>query len=223
MEVEVTKYNFLRKRMRRLEECYKQSCDQNVRKAVRDRTLFEISEEIDGFYEMFAEMFNECEMSSLMEIVNLIEKVMENYSAKKLPQIDIKDAKKILKLKEKDVKDFVKDYNKAVIKEPLLYYSKQIDQKVIFLTQIDGEFIANVGQSSKNSNSKETLCCFCNQFRRGDEIMFATTKIGNKNEYKVIGQYCCSDYQKCNHEIENIKNLETFLTQGKSKNKSRKK
>lgn len=224
MELKVTKYNFIRARMKRLEEAYKQSCDQNVRNAVKEKTFYEIAGEIDGFYEKFGDLFDGCEMSSLMEITKLTEAVMSEYSATPLPVIEASQAKRILKLKERDLNNFVKAYNAAVSKQPLTYYSQIIDQKIVFLTQIDGEFVGTVGQISKDRRNRESLCAFCRQFRRGDEIVFATTSTPAKNsgEYSAIGQYCCSDYNRCNNSIEDSSVLEDFVSFAMVKKKGKK-
>lgn len=44
----------------------------------------------------------------------------------------------------------------------------------------------------KDKCNREYLCAFCRKFRRGDEIVFATTSTPAKNngEYSSIGQYC---------------------------------
>lgn len=224
MELKVTQYNFIRARMKRLEETYKQSCDQQVRKAVKEKTFYEIAGEIDGFYEKFEDLFDGCEMSSLMEITKLTEAVMSEYTATKLPQIEPAQAKRLLKLKEKDLKNFVKAYNQAVSKQPLTYYSQLIDQKIVFLTQIDGEFVGSVGQVSKDRRNRESLCAFCRQFRRGDEIVFATVSTPAKNggEYSAIGQYCCSDHTRCNNSIEDSSVLEEFVSFAMVKKKGKK-
>ena len=224
MELKVTQYNFIRARMKRLEEAYKQSCDQQVRNAVKEKTFYEIAGEIDGFYEKFADLFEGCEMSSLMEITKLTDVVMGEYTALKLPPIETAQAKRILKLKERDLNNFVKQYNQAVSKQALTYYSQLIDQKIVFLTQIDGEFVGTVGQLSKDRRNRESLCVFCRQFRRGDEIVFATTSTPAKNsgEYSAVGQYCCSDYNRCNNAIEDSKALEEFVSFAMVKKKRKK-
>ena len=85
-EVSNEDFNFLRKRMARLEEVYKQSNDSVVRCAVRDKTLFDICERFPSFYEDFGESFEACKMSSLMEITALFDSVMGQYSVEPLHQ-----------------------------------------------------------------------------------------------------------------------------------------
>ena len=79
-EVKNEEYNFLRKRMLRLEEVYKQSSDQKVRQVVKEKTLYEICDRFPDFYEEYQDSFEACKMSSLMEISNLIDLVMSYYS-----------------------------------------------------------------------------------------------------------------------------------------------
>lgn len=225
MELKVTKYNFIKARMKRLEEAYKQSCDHQVRNAVKEKTFYEIAGEIDDFYEKFGYLFETCKMSSLMEITKLTETVMSEYSAIPLPTIEISQAKRILKLKERDLNNFVKAYNQVVSRQPLTYYSQIIDQKIVFLTQINGEFVGTVGQITKDRRNRESLCAFCRKFRRGDEIVFVTTSTSAKNnaEYSVIGQYCCSDYNRCNNSIEDSSVLDEFVSFAMVKKKERNK
>lgn len=58
-------YNFIKKRMLRLEEAYKQSNDQKVRQLVKEQVLYEISERFPRFLEEYAASFANCQMSSL--------------------------------------------------------------------------------------------------------------------------------------------------------------
>lgn len=163
-------------------------------------------------------------MSSLMEITKLIETVMSEYSAISLPTIEISQAKRILKLKDRDLNNFVKAYNQVVSKQPITYYSQIIDQKIVFLTQINGEFVGTVGQVTKDRRNRESLCAFCRKFRRGDEIVFVTTSTSVKNngEYSAIGQYCCSDYNRCNNSIEDSGVLDEFVSFAMVKKKIKK-
>ena len=212
MEIRNIDYNFIRKRLKRLEEAYKQSSDHTVRMAVKDKTFGEIIDRIDGFYEMFGESFEACQMGSLREIDMLCEEVMSKYTAKKLPSIAKGQAKKMLKLKERDLDKLLREYNKAVEERPLTYFSQQIDQKIVFITEMDGELVGTVGQVSKNQKNRESLCPFCNRFRKGDEILFATNAYSGKNgEYSAVGQYFCTDYVRCNEEIEDTTVLDAFV------------
>lgn len=220
MEIRNTDYNFIRNRMKRLEDTYKQSCDDNVRNIVKEKTFYEIASRIDGFYEMFAEAFGNCQMSSLMEIVKLSESVMGEYIASTLPTLAESEAKKMLKLKERDLDKFLREYNKAVQSGHLTYYSQIIDQKIVFIVESEGELIGTVGQVSRDKRVKESLCPFCRTFRRGDEIIFVTNKrSGRDGEYSTVGQYCCTDYVKCNLAIEDSSAMETFASYNQQKRK----
>lgn len=212
-EVSNEDFNFLRKRMARLEEVYKQSNDPVVRCAVRDKTLFDICERFPSFYEDFGESFEGCKMSSLMEITALFDSVMGQYSVEPLqPITSEKQVKKMLKLKDKQLKSFIKGYNEAVAKKPLTYYSQRIDDKLVFMTVQDGEFIGAATEVSKDRRNGECLCYFCRRFRRGDDIVFVTnTARTAKGEYSSIGQTICSDYESCNRELEDKPPVVKFL------------
>ncbi len=205
-------YNFLRKRMQRLEDSYKQSNDQKIRQVVKEKTLYEICERIPNFLETHLHEFENCQMSSLMEITNLIDSVMSKYSVEKLPQVTEKEVKKILKLKDKALKAFVKGYNSAIINNNLTYYSQRIDDKLIYLTKFGNELIGSVTNVALNVRNREHLCHFCKQFRSGDEILFITNAAkGAKGNYSCVGQTACSDYEICNKHIESNDTLIEFL------------
>lgn len=211
-EVTNEDYNFLRVRMRRLEEAYKQCIDQKVRQAVKERTLYEICERFPNFFEDYAEAFETCQMSSLREIVDLTDMVLGKYSVEKLPTIQASQVKKMLKLKDKALNSFVKGYNDAVAQRDLTYYSQRIDDKLVFLTQKDGELVGAVTQVSKAQRKGECLCHFCRKFRRGDEILFVTNSARTaKGEYSSLGQSICSDYERCNQDIEDRERVVKFL------------
>lgn len=211
-EVTNEDYNFLRVRMRRLEEAYKQCIDQKVRQAVKERTLYEICERFPNFFEDYAEAFEACQMSSLREIVDLTDMVLGKYSVEKLPTIQASQVKKMLKLKDKALNSFVKGYNDAVAQRDLTYYSQRIDDKLVFLTQKDGELVGAVTQVSKAQRKGECLCHFCRKFRRGDEILFVTNSARTaKGEYSSLGQSICSDYERCNQDIEDRERVVKFL------------
>ncbi|MBQ8132749.1 MAG: hypothetical protein IJ193_09690 [Bacilli bacterium] len=206
-------YNFLRARMMRLEESYKQSVDQRVRKAVRDKTLYEICERFPNFFYDYADAFEACEMSSLMEITNLYNMVMGRYSVTPLPRIESeKQVKKLLKLKDKALKSFIRGYNEAVAHGDLTYYSQRIDDKLVFLTVENGEFVGAATDVSRKQRNGECLCHVCRRFRRGSDIIFVTnTAQTSKGDYSSIGQTFCSDYESCNKAVEDSKPLVKFL------------
>lgn len=216
LELSNEEYNFIRMRMKRLEETYKQTIDPTIRIAVKDRTCYEILENVPVFYEIFGEKLENCQMSSLKEITDVTDYIMNSLTVIKLEEIDIQTAKKVLKLKQKQLLLFVKAYNEAVKNENLTYFSKQIDNKFIMLACSDGEYYGTVSTMPKNSKYKKSLCCFCNNFRNGDEITFVTNSLRKDNdEYSSIGQYCCSDYQKCNKDIVDSQKLIRFLSYNK--------
>lgn len=215
-------YNFLRARMQRLEEAYKQCIDDRVRNAVKDKTLYEICERFPSFFEDYADSFEGCRMSSLKEITDLTELVMSKYSIEKLPKIEASQVKKMLKLKDKALKSFVSGYNTAVATKDLTYYSQRIDDKLIFLTQQDGELVGAVTQVSKSQRNGECLCHFCRRFRRGDDILFVTNSARTaKDEYSSIGQTICSDFETCNRSIEERENVVKFLQYKKQAERER--
>jgi len=206
-------YNFLRKRMLRLEEAYQQSTDQSIRIAVRDKTLYDICERFPDFYYEYVDSFESCKMSSLKEITDLFELVMGRYSIEALPQIKSeKEVKKILKLKDKALATFIKEYNAAVKNHDLTYYSQRIDDKLVFLTVKDGEFVGAATEVSKSQRNGECLCHACRRFRRGQEIVFVTnTAKSARGDYSSLGQNFCSDYETCNRDIEEGEELVKFL------------
>ena len=206
-------YNFLRARMLRLEESYKQSVDQKVRLAVRDKTLYDICERFPEFIEKYGDDFEKCGMSSLKEITYLYDSIMERYSVEKLPMIaSEKEVKRILKLKDKALKNFIRGYNAAVSRQNLTYYSQRIDDKFVFLTVDNGEFVGSTTEVSRHQRTGECLCHVCRRFRRGDEILFITnTAQTTKGDYSSIGQTICSDYEACNQAVEDRKPLVKFL------------
>lgn len=221
-EVKNEEYNFLRKRMLRLEEVYKQSSDQKVRQVVKEKTLYEICDRFPDFYEEYQDSFEACKMSSLMEISNLIDLVMSKYSVEALSPITEKEAKKILKLKDKPLKIFVKGYNDAITNKNLTYYSQRIDDKLVFLTMDDNKFVGSVTNVTPNARNGECLCHFCRQFRRGNDILFITnTAKTSKGDYSSIGQTVCSDYSRCNKDIEARDAVVKFLKYKIKKEKTR--
>ena len=206
-------YNFLRKRMLRLEESYKQSNDSTVRRAVRDKTLFDICERFPDFLYEYGDVFECCAMSSLKEITDLYDLVMGRFSIKQLPKIESeKEVKRLLKLKDKALKSFIKGYNEAVETHNLTYYSQRIDDKLVFLTVQDGEFVGAATDVSRSQRNGECLCHVCRRFKRGPEITFVTnTAKTTKGEYSSLGQTICSDYESCNREVEDREPLVKFL------------
>ena len=111
---------------------------------------------------------------------------------------------------------FLKAYNEAVKKENLTYFSARQDNKFIIMTYKDGEYYGTVSDLPKDAKHKKSLCCFCNTFRNGNEIVFATNTLKKSNgEYSSVGQYCCSDYQQCNKDIVDSDKLIEFLSYGK--------
>ena len=118
----------------------------------------------------------------------------------------------MLKLKDKQLKSFIKGYNEAVAKKPLTYYSQRIDDRLVFMTVQDGEFVGAATEVSKDRRNGECLCHFCRRFRRGDDIVFVTnTARTAKGEYSSIGQTICSDYESCNRELEDKPPVVKFL------------
>ena len=161
-------------------------------------------------------------MSSLKEIVDIIDKIMSSLTIIKLVEIDLSTAKKIFKLKDKQLNNFVKSYNEAIKKENLTYFSKVIDNKYIILSFKNGEFYGTVTEIPKERKFKKNLCYICDNFRTGDEIYFVTnTSKKATGEYNTIGQYCCSDYQKCNKDIIDSEKLIDFLSHTKKYEKKR--
>jgi len=211
-------YNFIIKRLRRLEEAYKQSCDKNVRIAVRDQTLVDISDAIYGFYEQFGEKISLCKMGSLKEILDLIDEITGELDVQNMQELSLSSAKKMLKLRERQLVSFVNEYNDVNAEKNLTYYGKQIDQKYVMISESSGELISTIADIPKETKNSETLCCFCKQFRKGNDIMFITSTAKKSNgEYNTIGQYCCSDYEKCNADIENNEGLVKFISFAQSK------
>ena len=116
----------------------------------------------------------------------------------------------------KRLKRLEEAYNEAVKKENLTYFSARQDNKFIIMTYKDGEYYGTVSDLPKDAKHKKSLCCFCNTFRNGNEIVFATNTLKKSNgEYSSVGQYCCSDYQQCNKDIVDSDKLIEFLSYGK--------
>ena len=198
-EISNEDYNFLMVRMRGLEETYKQCIDAKVRNIVKEKIFCEICIRFPTFFECYGDYFQQCKMSSLKEICDLIDLVNSKYVVKRMPYIREKQIMKILKLKEKSLKAFVKDYKKQVV-----------------LSQHDGELIGAVTQGFSFKGNKECLCYFCGKFRRGNEILFVTNSVRTaKGKYASIGQTICSDFELCNKNIEKKQNVIRFLSYGK--------
>lgn len=215
-------FNFLRKRMFRLEEAYKQSNDEKIRQIVKEKTLYEICERFPTFFEKYSESFEACKMSSLIEITNLIDFVMSKYSVESLPQITEKEAKKVLRLKDRSLKIFLRGYNDAMLNEKLTYYSQRIDDRLVCLAMKDNEFVGTVTNITPNIRNRECLCHFCRQFRRGDDILYITNTAKTiKGDYSSIGQTICSNYEMCNKDIESSDALVKFLSFKLEKTKNR--
>lgn len=151
-------------------------------------------------------------MSSLKEINDINDKILSSLIINRMKEIDLSTAKKVLKLKDKQLNNFVKSYNEAIKKENLTYFSKVIDNKYIILFEKNDKFYGAVTEVSKERKVRKNLCYICNNFRIGDEIFFVanTTKKTN-GEYNTIGHYCCSNYKKCNNDIIDSKKLKEFL------------
>lgn len=221
MEIKHAEYNYIKNKLKILESAYKQSIDDSVRKTVKDEIFWELCERIDGFSDVFSGAFEECTMGSLRQIDDLTKKVLEYYSVERLPGISYKEAKKLIKLNERDLNGFVKRYNDAVSKSPLTYYSERIEQKIVFLTQIDGELVGLVSDVPKKQHTGESLCYFCRRFGRGDDVVFVSNVVRtSKTEYTSIGQYCCSDYTRCNSELEDESMVKSFIGYGLKKKKN---
>lgn len=215
-EISNEDYNFLMVRMRGLEETYKQCIDAKVRNIVKEKIFCEICIRFPTFFECYGDYFQQCKMSSLKEICDLIDLVNSKYVVKRMPYIREKQIMKILKLKEKSLKAFVKDYNNAIEGKNLTYYSKKMDDKLVLLSQHDGELIGAVTQGFSFKGNKECLCYFCGKFRRGNEILFVTNSVRTaKGKYASIGQTICSDFELCNKNIEKKQNVIRFLSYGK--------
>ena len=206
-------YNFIKKRMQYLEGAYKQSTDNLVRNAVKDSVLYEIGERIPDFYSEYSSLFSTCKMSSLKEILDLYYMIMNSYEIISFPKVEnSNDIKRIIKLKDNNLKSFIRGYNEAVDKNSLSYYSQIIDDKLVILTYCDGEFIGTVTDMTKRAKNGECLCFVCNRFRKGNEISFISNVSKKSNgEYSSIGQTICTDYVTCNKEIEDTDKLVKFL------------
>jgi len=221
-EIKNAEYNYIKNKLKLLEDAYKQSIDNGVRRTIKDEVLWDLSRKFDNFGDLFHMDFEMCQMKSLREIDELTKKVLGHYSIEKLPSISYKNAKRIFKLNERDLNGFVKRYNEAVEERPLSYYSERIEQKIVFLTQIDGELIGLVSDLPKKQHTGESLCYFCRRFRRGDEIVFVTNAIkSNKELYTSIGQYCCTDYTRCNTDIEDETMMKSFIGHGSKKKRKK--
>lgn len=48
------------------------------------------------------------------------------------------------------------------------------------MTYKDGEYYGTVSDLPKDAKHKKSLCCFCNTFRNGNEIVFATNTLKNQ-------------------------------------------
>lgn len=160
-EMSNEEYNFVRKRLKRLEEAYNQTIDPSIRIAVKEQTCYELYERVPTFYDIFGGMLENCRMSSLKEITDITDKISESLEVGKLQEVDVQTAKKILKLKPKQLMLFLKAYNEAVKKEDLTYFSARQDNKFIFMTYKDGEFYGAVSDLPKEAKHKKSLCCFC--------------------------------------------------------------
>lgn len=55
-EMNNEEYNFVRKRLKRLEEAYNQTIDPSIRIAVKDQTCYELYERVPVFYNIFGNM-----------------------------------------------------------------------------------------------------------------------------------------------------------------------
>lgn len=215
-EMNNVEYNFVLKRLKRLEEAYNQTIDPSIRIAVKDQTCYELYERVPEFYNIFGNMLENCKMSSLKEITDITDKISVSLEIGRLQEVDVQTAKKILKLKQKQLMLFLKAYNEAVKKENLTYFSARQDNKFIIMTYKDGEYYGIASDLPKDAKHKKSLCCFCNSFRNGDEIVFATNTLKKSNgEYSSVGQYCCSNYKQCNKDIVDSDKLIEFLSYGK--------
>lgn len=213
LEIKNTEYNLIRQKLKRLEEAYGQSCDDNIRKSTKETAFMDLCMQIPAFYESFSEDFDKCQMISLRQIVDLSDAVLSQLDVQKLSRLELSQAKKILKLKEKALNQFLRGYNETAERRPLTYYSQQIDEKMVFLYYQDGQFIGVVGNVSKSQKMRESLCAFCNNFRKGDEIVFVSNTVSSANgDYSTLGQYCCKDTEKCNSSILDPTGLVNFMT-----------
>lgn len=219
LKISNIEYNLIRKKMQTLEEAYVQSCDDSVRKTAKEIAYLDLCMQIPGFYELFKDEFEKCQMTSLREITELSTEILSRLDVHKLSTIEVSQAKKVLKLKEKTMNQFLRGYNQMAKSRPLTYYSQQIDEKMVFLYYQDGQFMGVVGNISKTQRRREALCVFCNNFRNGEEIVFVTNAISsNSGDYSSIGLYCCKDTEKCNSSILNTDKLSNFMTyNGKQK------
>ncbi len=222
LEINNIEYNLIKKKMKQLRDTYMQSNDQEICNVVKEQVFFELGTKINSFADFFAEFFEKCEMNSLKEIDDLEEAVLALIKVVKLPQIEYERMKKKVKMPEKNLKRVVKNYNEAVLNEPLTYYSQQIDEKKVFVFPKDEECLMVLCDTSRYNGGRKILCDFCNGFRTSDEILFVSNTIKlNKEEYSTLGLNCCSDYIKCNQDILQTEKLTDFLRYGKEKIKSK--
>lgn len=213
IEVKNEEYNFIRKKLKILEDTYNQTNDPLVRITVKGQIDYDIYEYLPHIYSNFEKLLESCKMSSLKEILDMTDEILNSLEVIKMPLIDSKTAKKVLKLKDKQLKLFLKQYNERVQNENLTYFSTVVDDKFIVLTYKDGEFYGNVCTNVGNERQRENLCVFCNSFRKGSEITFITNTITKSGTlYASHGQYCCSDYELCNKDITNSEKMFKFLT-----------
>ena len=106
-EMSNEEYNFVRKRLKRLEEAYNQTIDPSIRIAGKEQTCYELYEWVPAFYDIFCGMLENCRMSSLKEITDITDKISESLEVGKLQEVDVQTAKKILKLKQKQLMLFL--------------------------------------------------------------------------------------------------------------------
>ena len=215
-------YNHVKKGLKRLEGAYNQSHDDTIRKAVKEKTYFDLAFTIEGFGERFYGAFETCQMQNLKEIDELAGTVLTQLEVTPLPQIEASTLKKRLKLKEKPMNSFVRGYNESTAKTSLTYYSQQIDEKLVLLHYKDGEFIGVVGDVLRKKGIGQSLCAFCNQFRRGEEIAMVTNNVKTpEGAYSTLGQYICLDHVKCNADILEENKLMDFMTYSGAKERKK--
>lgn len=205
-------FNFIKKELFKLESAYKQSSDIKVKISVKDQVFFKIQNSIYGFGERYEELFKKCSMDSLQEIDELTNIIFNNIVIKKCKSLEISDLKKNVKLKDRQLKSLINDYNEVIETENISYFSKQIDDKFIIILPVNNEFMVLETRIFKNTKKTKNLCCFCNMFREADELIsIVNTKKGKLDNYSSLANVCCKDFKTCNSDIIDIFKIKEFI------------
>ncbi|GAA3407783.1 FusB/FusC family EF-G-binding protein [Paenibacillus hodogayensis] len=200
-------YNMIKKQAGLVLYALRTVADRNVIQSVRETAEFTI-----------AELFREPEQRERVQGISRLE-IAEQFEAylaelkSELLEFPPLTEKQIVKLFPKNKKLKVPDLN--LLDRRSLSYLSWTDiatNKMFLVYPLDGQWIGLEG--SFTPTHKKSYCFVCN--RQEDLSLFSALskkrpEKASPDYYKTVGNYLCTDHEKCNRNITDLSALEKFI------------